>query len=587
MDISSPSTAAKKDKAPTTKHTTFSSALSRMWIPVRAKITLPFILIAIAMAAVIAFILYQIVFENIDQRFNTQLVESGRLASEWMVQEEDTRLASLRLLAFTMGVGDALQARYPETLRLIALGGTIGSQEDAVEFLDAEGKLVLSIRHRSIYADDYVYATGSQEDYRQWDFVEQVLARQTDAQGDKYAGLARASWGDYFYVSGPVYDSAGKFAGVILVGESMENLVSHMRLAIGAQVTIYTLEGQPVASTFTPLVLSPNLTTNILDRQKNSSLRRDNGSQRSLSYKSIDYGEILGPWILRGDLNVGLVGTAIPKNLLVQASTLVRTQLVVFVGLMMLLVILMGGMIANRITHPLLELVKASKDVAGGNLAVTVKPQANDEVAVLTENFNRMITSIQQSQADQVNAYNTTLEGWSKATGLRDNETETHMQRVTDITIQLAKKMGLDGENLNEIYRGALLHDIGKIAIPDAILKKPGQLTPDEWKQMRKHPQYAYQLLKSIEYLRPSLSIPYCHHEKWDGSGYPQGLKGEEIPLMARIFAIVDVWDAMTSDRIYRDALSEEATFKYICEARGTHFDPRVVDAFLAMMGKL
>jgi HD-GYP domain-containing protein (c-di-GMP phosphodiesterase class II) len=549
---------------------------------------MPFILIALAMAAVIVFILYQIVFENIDQRFNTQLVESGKLASEWMVQEENTRLAALRVLAFTTGVGDALLAKDPETLRLIAWGSTIGTQEDAVEFLDTQGNLVLSMRHRpgSKYLDDYIFATGSDANYRQWAFVEQVLAGQVDAQGDKYSGLARASWGNYFYVSGPVYDRTGQFAGVILVGELMENLVSNMRLDIGSQVTIYDLEGKTIASTFAPPELTSSLTASILERQNDSSLRRDSNNQRSLTYKSIDYGEILGPWKLRNDQDLGLVGTAIPKNLLVQTSTLVRTQLAVFVGLAMFLVIIMGGTIANLITHPLLELVKASREVTRGNLSVEVKPQSKDEVAILTENFNRMITSIQQSQTDQAKAYDSTLEGWSRATGLRDNETETHMARVTDMALQLARRMGLEGEHLTQIYRGALLHDIGKIGIPDSILKKPGKLSVNEWTQMRMHPQLAHEMLYAIEYLRPSLSIPYCHHEKWDGSGYPRGIKGDEIPLFARIFAVVDVWDAMTSDRVYRKALTEADAFQYIRESRGTHFDPQVVDAFMELMRK-
>jgi HD-GYP domain-containing protein (c-di-GMP phosphodiesterase class II) len=248
---------------------------------------------------------------------------------------------------------------------------------------------------------------------------------------------------------------------------------------------------------------------------------------------------------------------------------------------------MIGGMIANLITRPLLRLVEASRDVAGGNLNVQIMPQSNDEIAVLTDNFNQMIANIQQSHLNLLAAYKSTLESISKAMDLRDNETELHMQRVTELTVRLAKRMGFKGEQLTYIYQGALLHDIGKIGVSDELLKKPEKLTEAEWVQMRKHPQYAYEILYPIEYLRPSLDIPYCHHEKWDGSGYPNGLKGEEIPMIARIFSIVDVWDAMTSDRVYRKALSEEEVVKYIIENRGTHFDPQVVDAFLAMMGKI
>jgi putative nucleotidyltransferase with HDIG domain len=178
-------------------------------------------------------------------------------------------------------------------------------------------------------------------------------------------------------------------------------------------------------------------------------------------------------------------------------------------------------------------------------------------------------------------AYDTTLEGWSHALDLRDHETEGHTQRVTDMTMRLARSMNLDEADMVHIRRGALLHDIGKVGIPDAILLKPGPLTDDEWAIMRLHPVYAFELLSPISFLHPALDIPYNHHEKWDVTGYPRGLKGEQIPLAARIFAIVDVYDALRSDRPYRRAWSEERVMAYIKSLSGTHFDPQVVEAFL------
>jgi len=166
---------------------------------------------------------------------------------------------------------------------------------------------------------------------------------------------------------------------------------------------------------------------------------------------------------------------------------------------------------------------------------------------------------------------------------LRDNETAGHTQRVTDLTVRLARAMGMNHEEVAHIRRGALLHDIGKMGIPDAILGKPGPLSDDEWDIMRRHPVYAYELLSRILHLRPALDIPYCHHEKWDGTGYPRGLKGEQIPLAAQIFAVVDVWDALRSDRSYRPAWTEERAREYIREQSGKHFDPTVVDAFFTL----
>ena len=183
-------------------------------------------------------------------------------------------------------------------------------------------------------------------------------------------------------------------------------------------------------------------------------------------------------------------------------------------------------------------------------------------------------------------AYETTLEGWSAALDLRDRETEGHTQRVTQITEKIAESMGISGDKLLNIRRGALLHDIGKMGIPDNILHKPGPLTKKEWQIMRQHPQFAYDLLYPITYLRNSLDIPFCHHEKWDGSGYPRGLKGEEIPLAARIFAIVDVYDALTSDRPYRKGWTQGETLKYIVDQAGKHFDPLITEIFIEEMKK-
>jgi PAS domain S-box-containing protein/putative nucleotidyltransferase with HDIG domain len=208
-------------------------------------------------------------------------------------------------------------------------------------------------------------------------------------------------------------------------------------------------------------------------------------------------------------------------------------------------------------------------------------------VADMAANAIYRVTLYEQSQKDAANlilAYDSTLEGWAHALELRDQETEGHTRRVMQMTVKLAQAMGIELPALENVRRGALLHDIGKMAIPDSILLKPGTLNEREWEIMRRHPEYAYEFLERIGYLHPVIDIPYCHHEKWDGSGYPRGLKGEQIPRVARIFAIVDVWDALRSDRPYRPAWSEEKTRKYILEQSGKHFDPQGVQVFLDLL---
>ena len=191
---------------------------------------------------------------------------------------------------------------------------------------------------------------------------------------------------------------------------------------------------------------------------------------------------------------------------------------------------------------------------------------------------------IQALNADLLIAYDETLEGWARALDLRDNNTEDHSVRVMDLTMDLASAMGISEADMIHVRRGALLHDIGKMGIPDAILLKPGPLTEQEWGMMRMHPVFAYDMLSNIPFLRPALDIPYCHHEKWDGSGYPRGLSGEQIPLAARIFSIVDVWDALGSDRPYRGKWTKHKILEYIREETGTCFDPEIVELFLKMI---
>jgi len=205
------------------------------------------------------------------------------------------------------------------------------------------------------------------------------------------------------------------------------------------------------------------------------------------------------------------------------------------------------------------------------------------QAAIAIDNAT-LFDKLQRSNTELALAYDTTLEGWSRALDLRDRETEGHTQRVTELTLRLAAALNVSANEQLHIRRGALLHDIGKMGIPDSILLKPGPLTDDEWKVMRLHPGYAYELLTPITYLRPALDIPYCHHEKWDGTGYPRGLKGEEIPLPARLFALVDVWDALNSDRPYHKAWSKEEALAYIREQPGKHFDPKVVDLFMRVV---
>ena len=205
------------------------------------------------------------------------------------------------------------------------------------------------------------------------------------------------------------------------------------------------------------------------------------------------------------------------------------------------------------------------------------------QAAIAIDNTT-LLEDLQRSNIELTLAYDTTLEGWTRALDLRDQETEGHTQRVVEMTIRMAQLLGVPEKDLIHIRRGALLHDIGKMGIPDSILLKPGPLDPGEWEIMRKHPVFAFNLINPIAHLRPASDIPYCHHEWWDGSGYPRQLKGESIPLAARIFSVIDVWDALTSDRPYRKAWTAKKALEYIENQKGLQFDPQIVDLFMKLI---
>lgn len=208
-----------------------------------------------------------------------------------------------------------------------------------------------------------------------------------------------------------------------------------------------------------------------------------------------------------------------------------------------------------------------------------------EQAAIGIENA-RLFQDLQRSNDELAVAYDATIEGWVRALDMRDEETEGHTQRVTTLTLDLARAMGIGESELVHLRRGALLHDIGKMGVPDVILRKPGPLTPEERALIEQHTTWAHEWLAPIRYLRPAMDIPYCHHEKWDGTGYPRGLRGEQIPLAARIFAVVDIYDAMRSDRVYRPAWPEDRVIAQIKELSGSHLDPQVVDVFLARVGR-
>ncbi|MEX1247453.1 MAG: HD domain-containing phosphohydrolase [Anaerolineales bacterium] len=542
------------------------------------QITFPYIILAIIIVTGGAFLLTRVVEGSVEERFTNQLIDTARLAKEAMVRREDRMLEALRLISFTQGVDTALQAHQTSSLPGLVLPVAFNAEIEAVVLITRDGKTLLSryLDGTNQTYEELVVSTP----YDELNFVNYVLAGRTDQLGDKFSGWLQTEVGDYIFIAGPVKESNGVLVGAVLIGHSMESLTRELREETLGHLAFYTADGDKLVST---LPGSPTLET---DQAETVLARQEEGTfQREIDASGTSYTELLTPLELRSGQDIGVMGVALANQVLVQTGQLTRDNLVLVMGAALALVVVVGTIVAGRITRPIRDLRDAALKVSGGNLDVKVSQAGGDEVGVLTQSFNEMVVNLSRSKQDLLDTYDETIEGWARALDMRDHETEDHSRRVAEMTVRLGKQLGIAGEQLKMLYRGALLHDIGKMAVSDKILLKPKRLTAKETKEMHKHPQHAKQLLEQIAFLKPAIDIPYCHHEKWDGSGYPQGLKGEQIPLLARIFSVVDAWDAMTSDRVYRKAASLPEALDELRAGKGKHFEPKVVDAFLEMLG--
>ncbi len=547
---------------------------SRLTYPIRFQISLPYLILSLFFTLSVTFITTRVVFDSAEERFANQLIESGKLSYEWIVLEEDQLLESLRLVVNTTGLPEAVSSEEIDTIHRLIYPLAVNSQVEDIQIINSIGSTIYSLRHRTGGSiEDYQNSTGG-EDFSNAEFIKPILEGHLDSFGDKYAAVENPPWGHVFYVAGPII-SQDKVVGAALVGITLPTLVGDIRETTLAQTTLYDFEGRLLATTFiADQDLNPELINQIIPGQDNFSLLNNK------IVANINYTELLGPGEVRNDLDIGILGAALPQNYLVHTSWATRTQIFIALGAFVTLILIIGYRLANRISKPLESLAKASEEVAAGNYQVSLESPGSNEVAVLTTSFNNMLKNLRVSQSELLEAYDSSLEGWSRALSLRDHDTDEHSKRVVELTLKISRIFGLSETELESIRRGALLHDIGKVAIPDEILKKTSPLSDEELIIMKKHPLYAAEMLQSINFMQESLEIPLYHHEKWDGSGYPHGLKRDAIPLSARIFAVADVYDTLLSKRPYRDALTEEETLQYLSENRGKHFDPQIIDLF-------
>ncbi len=361
----------------------------------RIKITVPYLLLALVFALAVALVSSRIVMESAQNRFTNQLIATRLQNADQMVREEDRLLSTLRLISNSEGVAAAIQAREVETLRGLVFPIAANASEEAVEILDMQGISLLSVRKIAGLSDaSYDFTTGDAT-FQQYNFVQLIQQGQIDQLGDKYSGLVQVPWGNFFYVSGPVFDPAtNQVVGIVLVGKSLDRIAREMKSEKLADVTFYDFEGRPMASTiftatdFHPLTSAQVYT--IISEQDQQSLTRD------LSIANVDYTELTGPWEARGGNDLGLMGIILARDFLAATSQVTRLQVFLLIVAAVLLVILVGIYLANLITNPLQRLVRATSEVALGNLEVKVDAKGDDEVAVLAHSFNSMVAGLQE-----------------------------------------------------------------------------------------------------------------------------------------------------------------------------------------------
>lgn len=543
-------------------------------LSIRTKLTLPYVLLSLLIALGGGIIVTRVMIDSLEDRFTNQLIETRKLASELMVREESQLLETLRLISYTEGISAAIRLRDRSEILKRVYPITVNAGEDVVLVLSNQGTVLASIL-KSEETGEFQFPQID-EKLNTLPFVARLVDEDVDGSGDKFSGVSNADWGTYFLVSGPVHDRNGDLAGVILVGKSLKGIVQKIREETLSQATLYDLAFQPLSSTFIEMPAAPDIKPEtVLATKDAQSLLRD------VDISSLAYSEILSAWEIRGGENIGILGTALPKTFLVRASRITRWNVTLQGISAITAALLLGVSLSRHITRPILRLKNAASEISKGNLDVHIETDGTDEVAVLAKAFDEMAFSLRRSEKSLISGYDKTIEGWVKALELRDRETPGHTLRVANLTISLGRLMNIEEGEVENIRRGVLLHDIGKMDIPENLLLKQSPLEDEERQIIEKHPALAREMLSKIEFLHPCMDIPSYHHERWDGRGYPDGLAGEEIPIAARIFAVIDVWDALTSDRPYRKAWSMDAALQYIKKNAGRHFDPQVVQVFL------
>jgi len=523
--------------------------------PLRQQIIVPFLLLLVFVAVVGgAALTYQATGAGM-AGFDQSLVRASVQANDRLATLEAGRLNDLRALAARPGLAAALTTGDGPRLSDLFAADVATAREARVviRILDAKGNRVLSI------PPDPTPAA-----YARLPAIRQLLLGTNDGRGDKYLAVLRESAGPVIYWAAPIRDPHGEVVGAVLLGESTSDIAAEIHGTDAGRLFFYGLNGQP---------LEGSLPT--LNRDVRQSVTSDHLMRVSATADGHTYAVAVADWKMRGE-RFGYLGVGLPADGVVDSVFKLRIILLIVFVATALVVLAVGGLLARRISQPLERLVRT---VAAGDLREQAPTGAADEIGYLTSSFNEMTASLEEKTRALETTSFASIEALARAIDARDPYTYGHSARVARLSLELADEMGLPADELIALGRASLLHDIGKIGVEDRVLRKPGPLDKRETAAMREHPVIGYEMLKGLHFLESSLDGVRHHHEHWDGSGYPDGVKGENIPPAVRILTVADALDALTSDRPYRAAMSFPAAVRTIEAGAGYQFDPAVIHA--------
>ena len=540
-----------------------------MRLPIRYKIILPFAVLLVFVGVIGSGVATARLTDAAAAKFDADLLHNSLLANQSVAQIEAARLADLRLATDTVGVPESLAANDLDGLAqlLTPVAANVTTARIQLRVLDFHGTELLRIE-ASRNGPSRVDVTNAAE-FAAEPAVIQVLAGEHDAvAGDRRLFLSSDAQ-PMVYWTGAVRTPGQRIVGAVLVGQSLAEIAAGIDGS-----AFYDLSGKLLAST----LVNPPVATGEVRRQVTSQT-----TIRPLvdeSHPGHAYWTLFSTWTMRGS-QFGYLAVQANADSLLSTAKQVRVILTLVFTAAALLTLLVGSATASLLTRPIEGLVRSMRVVSAGNLQHRATIGSRDEIGYLAQAFNEMTASLEEKTAALEETTFASMEALARAIDARDPSTFGHSARVAAVSIEIADEMQLPVRERESLRRAALLHDIGKIGVQDRVLRKPGPLNDAEMGEMREHPRIGHDMLEGLRFLRPSLPGILHHHERWDGGGYPTGLTGTAIPLLVRIITVADVFDALTSDRPYRDGLSFEAATDAIRDDAGRKFDPQVVAAFM------